>query len=99
LIGVLSVMPQFSGGMILGAIYLRTRNPLGNILAHAAWDFPIFLAYGAGVAGGSTAAGLPSVLSLVPWMVLSAYGLYLVREGTNVAGREPLPRGVLRPSI
>ncbi len=86
LIGILSVLPQTAGGIILGAMYLRSRNVLSCILAHAAWDFPIFLAYGL-VSGGSTEAGMPTVTSLLPWIALSIYGLYLVRDGVELPGR------------
>lgn len=86
-VGLLSVVPQTAGGMILGAIYLRTRNPLGPILAHAYWDLPYFLLLGAGVSGGGTEAGMPTVLSLVPWIGFGVYGLWLVRDGMPAAGR------------
>lgn len=86
IIGLLSILPQTAGGVILGAMYLRSRNVLSCILAHAAWDFPIFLAYGL-VSGGSTEAGMPSVTSLLPWIALAIYGLYLVRDGVELPGR------------
>lgn len=79
LVGFMSIVPQFSGGMVLGAIYLRTRNPLGGILSHAFWDFPFFLALGNGVSGGGTEAGMPSVGFIAFWMMFSIYGLFLVR--------------------
>ena len=56
-------MPQIAGGFVLGAVYLRTRNPIGPILAHAYWDFPYFMALGV-VSGGGTEAGMPTVSSL-----------------------------------
>ncbi|MCW2922739.1 MAG: family intrarane metalloprotease, partial [Thermoleophilia bacterium] len=87
LVGILSVVPQTAGGFVLGAVYLRTRNPLGPILAHAFWDLPYFIALGAGVSGGGTAAGIPAVVDLVPWMAFAVYGLWLVRHGVPVAGR------------
>lgn len=92
LVGLLSIAPQTSGGVVLGAIYLRTRNPLGPILGHAAWDFPIFLGFGLGVSGGSTEAGMPSVLSLMPWIALTIYGLFLIRHGVGIPGRAPRDR-------
>lgn len=87
LLGVLSVVPQTAGGFVLGAVYLRTRNPLAPIIAHAWWDFPYFMAMGAGVSGGSTEAGMPSVMELVPWMGFIVYALWLVRHGVPLAGR------------
>lgn len=87
IVGLLSVVPQTAGGLILGAIYLRTRNPLGPILAHAYWDLPYFLLLGAGVSGGGTEGGMPSVLSLLPWIGFGIYGLWLVRDGVPAAGR------------
>lgn len=87
LVGVLSIVPQTAGGFVLGAVYLRTRNPIPVILAHAFWDFPYFMALGAGVSGGSTEAGIPSVLDLVPWMAFIVYGLWLVRDGISLPGR------------
>ncbi len=89
IIGLLSILPQTAGGIVLGAMYLRSRNIASCILAHAAWDFPIFLAYGL-VSGGSTEAGMPTVMSLLPWIGLSIYGLFLVRDSVDVPGR---PRG------
>ena len=95
LVGVMSVVPQFSGGLLLGAIYLRTRNPIGPILCHAAWDFPIFLALGNGVSGGGTEAGMPSVGSVLFWLLFGVYGLWLVRHGVPAAGRhEPITHTV-----
>jgi membrane protease YdiL (CAAX protease family) len=87
LLGLLSVVPQTAGGFMLGAIYLRTRNPLASILSHAYWDFPYFMVIGTGVSGGSTEAGMPGVLDLVPWMVFMIYGLWLVRHGIPLVGR------------
>lgn len=87
ILGVLSIVPQTAGGFVLGAVYLRTRNPIPVILAHAYWDFPYFMALGAGVSGGSTEAGMPSVADLVPWMAFMVYGLWLVRHGVPLAGR------------
>jgi membrane protease YdiL (CAAX protease family) len=87
LIGILSIVPQTAGGFVLGAVYLRTRNPLPVILAHAWWDFPYFMALGAGVSGGGTEAGMPTVMDLAPWMAFMVYGLWLVRHGVPIAGR------------
>lgn len=87
LLGLLSIVPQTAGGFVLGAVYLRTRNPIGPILAHAYWDFPYFMAMGAGVSGGSTAGGMPTVRDLVPWMTFIVYGLWLVRGGVSLTGR------------
>lgn len=79
-LGFMSIVPQFSGGVVLGAVYLRTRNPLGGILSHAFWDFPFFLAAGGqDVSGGGTEAGMPSVLYICFWMMMVWYGLFLVR--------------------
>lgn len=86
-VGILSVVPQTAGGFILGAVYLRTRNPIAPIIAHAYWDFPYFMALGAGVSGGSTEAGAPTVLELAPWMAFIVYGLWLVRHGVPMVGR------------
>jgi len=86
LVGVLNVVPQTAGGFVLGAVYLRTRNPIGPILAHAYWDFPYFMALGV-VSGGSTAAGMPTVASLAPWIGFIIYGLWLVRHGVPLTGR------------
>jgi membrane protease YdiL (CAAX protease family) len=95
LTGLLSVLPQTAGGIVLGAMYLRSRNIASCIIAHAAWDFPIFLAWGL-VSGGSVEAGMPSVASLLPWTILAIYGLYLVRHGVDLPGRPApnTPRGV-----
>lgn len=91
MLGLMSVLPQFAGGMVLGACYLRSRNPLGPILAHAAWDFPIFLAFGLGTSGGGTEAGWPGVGEVIMWTAFAVYGLWLVRESRDVAGRvQPL---------
>jgi membrane protease YdiL (CAAX protease family) len=87
IVGILSVVPQTAGGFVLGAVYLRTRNPIPVILAHAYWDWPYFMALGAGVSGGSTDAGMPSVLDLAPWMAFIVYGLWLVRHGVPMVGR------------
>lgn len=93
LVGFMSVVPQFAGGMVLGAVYLRTRNPIGPILAHAFWDLPYFAAMGGGVSGGSAAGGMPSVASLIPWLFFTVYGLWLVRDGIPLPGRtEPVGR-------
>lgn len=86
-LGVLSVVPQTAGGFVLGAAYLRSRNPIPVIVAHAYWDFPYFMAMGAGVRGGGTDSGMPSVIDLVPWMAFMVYGLWLVRHGVPLAGR------------
>jgi membrane protease YdiL (CAAX protease family) len=87
ILGILSVVPQTAGGFVLGAIYLRTRNPLAPIIAHAYWDFPYFMAMGGGVSGGNTKDGMPTVGELVPWMAFIVYGLWLVRHGVPMAGR------------
>lgn len=86
-LGLISVLPQFAGGMVLGACYLRTRNPIGPILAHAAWDFPLFLAYGLGTSGGGTQGGWPSVTEVLMWTAFAVYGLWLVRHDVDAAGR------------
>lgn len=91
LLGLMSVVPQFAGGMVLGAVYLRTRNPIGPILVHAYWDLPYLLLLGAGISGGSTEGGMPSVVSLLPWIAAGLYGLWLVRHGVDAAGREREP--------
>ncbi|MCW2950367.1 MAG: Abortive infection protein [Thermoleophilia bacterium] len=85
-IGLVSVLPQTAGGFVLGAIYLRTRNPLGGILAHAFWDYPYFMALGV-VSGGSTAGGMPPLVQLAPWLGFLVYGLWLVRDGIPLVGR------------
>lgn len=87
ILGILSIVPQTAGGFMLGAIYLRTRNPLAPIIAHAYWDFPYFMAMGAGVSGGSTEGGMPTLVELAPWTAFIVYGLWLVRHGIPVAGR------------
>lgn len=90
LLALLSVVPQIAGGFVLGAVYLRTRNPIGPILAHAYWDFPYFMALGV-VSGGGTEAGMPTVSSLAPWIGFIIYGLWLVRSGVPLSGRvEPV---------
>jgi len=86
-VGVLSVLPQTAGGFVLGAAYLRSRNPIGPILAHAFWDLPFFVALGAGVSGGGTERGVPTFGDLVPWLAFTIYGLWLVRHGVPVSGR------------
>jgi membrane protease YdiL (CAAX protease family) len=86
-LGLLSIAPQTAGGFVLGAVYLRTRNPIAPILVHAYWDFPYFMAMGAGVSGGSTEAGMPTVVELTPWIAFMIYGLWLVRDGISVVGR------------
>lgn len=86
-LGLVSVIPQTAGGFVLGAVYLRTRNPLGPILAHAYWDYPFFMAMGAGVAGGGTEGGMMSLGQLATWLVFIVYGLWLVRYGVPLAGR------------
>ncbi len=86
LLGFANVIPQIAGGFVLGAIYLRVRNPIPVILAHAYWDFPYFMALGR-VSGGSTEGGMPSVASLAPWLVFVVYGLWLVRDGVSLPGR------------
>ncbi len=87
LVGLMNIVPQFMGGIVLGAIYLRTRNPLGGVIAHTLWDWPIFMAYGLGVSGGSTEAGMPSVLWTIIWGLFGVYGLYLVRTSAPAEGR------------
>jgi membrane protease YdiL (CAAX protease family) len=87
IVGLLSVVPQTAGGFVLGAAYLRSRNPIGPILAHAFWDFPYFMALGIGVSGGSTEAGAPTVLELMPWIAFMIYGLWLVRPEVSMVGR------------
>ncbi len=87
LLGLLSVVPQTAGGFVLGAVYLRTRNPISVILVHAFWNFPYFMALGAGVSGGGTEGGMPTVPDLVPWMAFIVYGLWLVRHGVPMVGR------------
>ncbi|MCZ4496295.1 MAG: hypothetical protein JWM25_878 [Thermoleophilia bacterium] len=86
-VGFASIIPQTAGGFMLGAIYLRTRNPIAPILAHAYWDFPYFMVMGMGVRGGSTAGGGPTLMEIVPWLVFIVYGLWLVRHGIVTAGR------------
>lgn len=87
LLGIASVIPQTAGGFVLGAVYLRTRNPLGPILAHAFWDYPYFMVLGVGVSGGSTAGGMPALVQLAPWLGFLVYGLWLVRSGVPLVGR------------
>lgn len=92
-LGIVSTIPQFAGGMVLGAVYLRTRNIIGPILAHAYWDFPYFLAYGAGISGGGTEAGLPPVSSTLLWTGFVIYALYLVRyQRSPQLASEPAPQ-------
>lgn len=94
LVGLMSVIPQFSGGVVLGAVYLRTRNIVGPIIAHAFWDLPFFLTLGAGVAGGGTGGGMPSVTSFWEfwlWAGFAVYGFWLVRPGVSVAVRDDEP--------
>jgi membrane protease YdiL (CAAX protease family) len=98
MLGLMSVLPQFAGGMVLGACYLRTRNPVGPILAHAAWDFPLFVAFGLGTSGGGTEAGWPGVGEVIMWTAFAVYGLWLVRESKDVAGRVQ-PRVVVPSTI
>lgn len=91
LVGIMSIVPQFTGGIVLGAVYLRTRNIIGPILAHAFWDLPYFLAYGVGISGGGTEGGMPSVTSFWEfwlWVGFGVYGLWLVRPGVDVAVRD-----------
>jgi membrane protease YdiL (CAAX protease family) len=91
LLGVISVTPQIGCGFVFGAVYLRTRNPLGSILVHAFWDYPYFMALGIGVSGGGTGAGMPPLLQLAPWLAFMVYGLWLVRFGVPLTGRiEPI---------
>lgn len=87
IVGILSVVPQTAGGFVLGAIYLRSRNPIGSMLAHAYWNFPYFMVLGGGVSGGSTEGGAPTVLELLPWMTFIVYALWLVRHGVPMVGR------------
>jgi membrane protease YdiL (CAAX protease family) len=86
-LGLLSIAPQTAGGFVLGAVYLRTRNPIAPILVHAYWDFPYFMAMGAGVSGGGTEQGMPTVAELTPWIAFMVYGLWLVRDGIPMVGR------------
>jgi membrane protease YdiL (CAAX protease family) len=86
LLGLASVVPQTAGGFVLGAIYLRVRNPIPVILAHAYWDFPYFMALGR-VSGGSTDGGMPTIVLLAPWLAFAVYGLWLVRDGIALPGR------------
>lgn len=86
LLGVASVIPQTAGGFVLGAIYLRVRNPIPVILAHAYWDFPYFMALGR-ISGGSTESGMPTIAMLAPWLVFAVYGVWLVRDGVALPGR------------
>lgn len=79
LLGLVSIIPQTSGGILYGAIYLRTRNPLGPILCHAFWDLPYFLGWGL-ISGGSTEAGFPSVGSIMFWTSFGLYGLFILRN-------------------
>lgn len=81
-----NVAPQTAGGFVLGAIYLRTRNPIGPILAHAAWDFPIFMYSQATIGGGGAVPAL-SVPQLLPWLGYIIYGLWLIRDGVSLSGR------------
>ena len=76
---------------MLGAIYIRTGNILGSIIAHAWWDLPYFLTLGAGVSGGSADAGMPTMAlswdglwGFWMWLLVAVYGLWLVRPGTEV---------------
>jgi membrane protease YdiL (CAAX protease family) len=85
-VGLASILPQTAGGFVLGAIYLRTRNPIGGILAHAFWDYPYFMALGV-VSGGSTAGGMPALVQMLPWLGFIVYGLWLVRDGIPMVGR------------
>lgn len=87
ILGVVSVIPQTAGGFVLGAVYLRTRNPIGPILGHAFWDYPFFMAMGAGVSGGGTQGGMMTIAQLIPWLGFIVYGLWLVRHGVPLAGR------------
>ncbi|MCW2928287.1 MAG: rane protein [Thermoleophilia bacterium] len=86
-LGFASVIPQTAGGFVLGAVYLRTRNPIGPILAHAYWDFPYFMARGAGVTGGGTDGGVPPIVAILPWLGFMVYGIWLVRAGIPIVGR------------
>jgi membrane protease YdiL (CAAX protease family) len=86
-LGIVSVAPQVGSGFVFGAVYLRTRNPLGSILVHAYWDFPYFMALGLGVSGGGTGSGMPPLLQLAPWLAFMVYGLWLVRFGIPLVGR------------
>lgn len=79
LLGIASVIPQFAGGMVLGAVYLRTRNIIGPILAHAYWDLPYFLAFGNGVSGGGTEAGFAPLTQMLIWAAFTIYAIWLIR--------------------
>lgn len=86
-----SVIPQTAGGFILGAVYLRTRNPLGPVLGHAYWDIPYLtmeasgISYGAGV---SSASATQQIVSVLPWVLFAVYALWLIRNGVQLVGRE-----------
>lgn len=86
---LIGIIPQTAGGFVLGAIYLRTRNPLGPIIAHAIWDYPYFMVIGYLVPTASAATNAPLILQIVPWLLLTIYGLWLVRDGIDTAGRRP----------
>jgi membrane protease YdiL (CAAX protease family) len=91
LLGMMSCISQFAGGVIFGAMYLRTGNPLGPILMHAWWDFSIFFASGPG-SGGSTAPGMPQINSWWDFwfpVALAVYGMWLIRPGVKCVGRSP----------
>jgi membrane protease YdiL (CAAX protease family) len=98
---IVNVVPQISGGFVLGAIYLRTRNPIGPILAHAMWDFPLFMQQEAIFGGGGIGGDVPliSVPQMLPWLGFIVYGLWLIRDGVPLAGRiEPVGRGAYLPA-
>jgi membrane protease YdiL (CAAX protease family) len=94
IVGLMNVTPQFCGGMVLGAIYLRTRNPIGPILCHAFWDLPYFLTMGAGISGGGTEGGMIPMQLTLMGAGLFTYGLFLVRERV---GDKSLRIGVVGP--
>jgi membrane protease YdiL (CAAX protease family) len=87
-LGAMSCISQFAGGVVLGAIYLRTANPLGPILLHGWWDFAIFFAYGMS-SGGSTEAGMPSIQDMWFPIAMAIYGMWLMRPSVDSVGRTP----------
>lgn len=87
ILGLMSIVPQTAGGFVLGAVFLRTRNPIPIILAHAYWDWPYFMALGSSVSGGSTDAGMPTLIGTIPWIAFAIYGLWLVRYEVPMVGR------------
>jgi membrane protease YdiL (CAAX protease family) len=88
LVGAMNCTSQFAGGVVFGAIYLRTANPLGPIIGHAFWDFSIFVGWGL-VSGGSTEYGMPTVAELWFPIVIAVYGMWLIRPSVPCVGRTP----------